>query len=242
MSIDIDASIKATTENAERELGRSLTSQEREAVQNSVFQAWLTGKAFWLFLLAGGSIWALDKFTGAVGSFYTQYISPYALWMVQSHTDSVLNLVLQCYMWAFLVPLSTAITLVFLPAILSALLVLWLISFLMGCTDSNSVFSIILFGLPILALIPCVIVVPIVVFGKTAGPVAKIVFSCYFGLFEFIKNKILRLKFVPFGWWMFLTHIVIPAALILLVYFFAADESHIRNGRNIYSAEMQRGN
>ena len=42
MSIDIDASIKATTERTERELGSSLMLQERASVRNSMSHEWLS--------------------------------------------------------------------------------------------------------------------------------------------------------------------------------------------------------
>ena len=209
-------------------------AKEREAVSK------MGARVAWLFVIVGGATWTLSKTTSIVDNIYPLIVEPYYLWMINPHVDSPLNLLLQVCVWLTVAPAVLCILLVCLPAIITAILIVNGTGWLM----SRAGWSLqgMLFGLGGMLGSLMLVVFPLVVFGKTVKPMTALVFTGYAICHEFVKNKIFRLGKLSLGWWMFVTHIVIPAALILLVYFFAADESHIRNGRNIYSAEMQRGN
>ena len=235
--IDVDKSIEKSIDENERRLGRSLTSQEESAIKDRVNQEAVTemgAGVAWFFIIVAGAVWVLDKTTSVVGQGYSLYVEPYLLWMVQSHTDSLLNLLLQVYIWPIAAPFALCLFLVCLPAIITAVLIMMGTGWLMSHAEGSLLG--ILSGLGGMLGILMLVVVPIGVFFQTVKPMSALVFTGYAICHEFVKNKIFKLGKLSLGWWMFLTHIVIPAALILLVYFFAADESHIRNGRNAYSA------
>ena len=241
--IDVDKSIEKSIDENERRLGRSLTSQEESAIKDRVNQEAVTemgAGVAWFFVIVGGAVWILEKTTSIVGEGYSVYVEPYVQWMIQSHIDSPLNLLLQIYLWPIVAPFCLCLLLVCLPAIITAILIMMGTGWLMSHTDGSLVG--ILSGLGGMLGILMLVVVPIGVFIQTVKPMSMLVFTGYAICHELVKNKIFRLGKLSLGWWLFLTHIVIPAALILLVYFFAAEESHIRNGRNFYSAEIQRGN
>lgn len=237
MIYDEKESIKATTENVERELGRSLTSTEQQTVAEHVSQevakSEISTLFVWLIVIASVSAWILDKFTGAVSAGYTQYVEPYVLWMISSHSDSILNMILQGYMWVLIVPLAIALIAIFFITALATYGILWLFSFCVRHIAEGSTEAAFFWCLPTLVLLPCIIIVPFVTFAVTAGPASQIVFPLYL-LFEgFVKDKIFRLKRFSLGGWLFITHILIPVCLIILVMLFAADKAHLQHRTNI---------
>ena len=231
MFFDEKASIQATQENAERELGRVLTDEEKSVLSENVSQGVakmeISTHFVWLIVIAFISVWILDKFTGAVSAVYVQHIEPYALWMIADHTDSILNLALQCYLWGLLVPIALALVAIFLPTALATFIFLWLFGFCAKHTASGDLGSVFLWGLPALALLPCIILVPVITMGSTLGIMCRIVFPLYFRFHAFLKDKVLRIKKLTLGKWILVTHVLIPACLIILVMLFATDKSHL---------------
>jgi len=223
MFFDEEKSIAATQENVERELGRSLTDGEKssiaEKVGQNVFTTELSFHFVWLVILAAGSVWLLEKFTGGISSIYIQYVEPYAIWMVSPHTDSVLNFALQSYMWILLVPLALALVAILIPTALATYIVLWVFGFCAGRASDNW-----LWGIPAFLMLPCIVVVPIKAFFKTVFPAGRIVVPIYFRFYKFVKDKVLRLTKLSMGWWMLVTHVAIPCCLVILVMLFAADK------------------
>ena len=231
MFYDEKASIEATQENAERELGRSLTEEEKSSIAENVSQdvakMEISSQFVWLIVIGAISVWILDKFTGTVSAGYTQYLEPYVIWLVSSHTDSLLNCMLQFYMWLLLVPISLTIVLIFLPTALVAFCFLWLFGFCVEHTASGDIGSVFLWGLPALAILPCIIIAPVITLGSTLGPMCHVVFPLYFRFNVFLKDKVFHLAHLTLGKWIFITHVLVPVCLIILVMLFAADKSHL---------------
>lgn len=233
--IDADKSIEESVRGNERRLGRKLTDQEENAIAGEVNSAANTelGVGFaWFIVIAAGAAWALDKAGIVAGGIYSSYVEPYWLWMIQSHTDSFFNLLLQVYLWPILVPLAISIVIVFLPALITFYLIGLGFSWL-GCRVDGSLGGL-LSGFASLLCLIMLVVCPISIFFYSVNTTAGIALVFYRFLHNFIKNKIFRLKHLSLFWWLFLTHLVIPAILILFVMLFAAEESHIKNGKNVY--------
>ena len=233
--IDIDKSAEESIKENERRLGRSLTSHEESAIKDEVNSAAvgeMGAGAAWIFVLGMGAVWILNKTTSIVTGAYSSFVEPYWMWMIQSHTDSFLNLILQVYIWPIVGPLALCLLLVCLPAIITAILIMLGTSWLMTHADGSLVG--ILSGLGGVIGIIMLVICPLYVLFLSAVPMSAIVFSGYAWCHRFIKDKVFHLTRLAVGWWLLLTHLVIPAILISLVVYFAADKSHIKNGKNIY--------
>ena len=136
--IDRDASVEATKENAQRSLGRPLTASEESAIETAIDSEVSSEQNLGCmssllapFLVLCGVLWFFQKATEFAVELYMTFADPYVMWMIQPHTDSVLNMSLQIYLWIILPPILICLfAILFLPMLSGA--VMFGISLLLG--------------------------------------------------------------------------------------------------------------
>ena len=241
--IDREASIAATKRKAKEKLGRELTASEEYHIKGKVDQAIgermvLKGWMAWLIpvLICFAILLCVVQFLETAVSFYTSWVDPYIMWMIQSHTDSVLNLLLQVYMWLIGLPLALCVlVLLILPIVTAVVMVsiaLCSFHFLGNAVDNYGGWGVVIliFGIPLhLVLAIFVFAIPCYVLGISLLEYAGPVFGKLGQFHRFIKNKVFRLKKVPLALWFFVTHVLLPSILITLVVFYASDKSHLQH-------------
>ncbi len=226
MFFDEKASIEKTRKNVENALGRSLTDEEKSALAETTRMEVAKYELFFqgikVMLIVGICCWILDGFTGIVSTGYTRYVEPYALWMISPHSDSVLSLLLQCYMWVLLVPIGLVLSVILLPAALVTFAFLWFFCYCARQMSEGYGMAFFLWTVLSIAVLPCLILAPLMTLSNTLKPMCQMVLPLYFGYCCFLKNMVFRLKQLSLGWWLFVTHIALPACLIILVVLLAA--------------------
>lgn len=242
--IDREASIRETKENAEQYLGRTLTASEEAEIESRIDSEIVTEQQIdcvatimFPFVVLCGILFVFQKATEFVVSVYMSYADPFVMWMVQPHTDSILNLILQIYMWIIVPPILLCFAIVlFLPILSGACM--YCVSLVFGCLMNArvGVFWSILFllggTLLRLAALIGVFVVPLIVLKNTAARVGGVVFRSLGSVHRWIKDKVFRLTDMSLGVWFLFTHIVIPIILISLVAMFASDKVRLQHRAN----------